>query len=112
MQDRSIRLRRGLAVALAAAAAVAAQPAAAPAATEAEARAGAARGAQWLRTRQAADGSGLGGFALTALAAGGVHPADVRVGDGPSAAAAQPRRPHGVRTGTARSCWTPARRHR
>ena len=91
MQDRSIRSMRGLAVALAAAAAViaAAHPAAAPAATEAEAREAAARGAQWLRTRQAADGSGLGGFALTALAAGGLHPADVRVADGPSAAAWQ-----------------------
>ena len=90
MQDRSIKLR-GVALALAAAAAAiaAAHPAAAPAATEAEAREAAARGAQWLRTRQAADGSGLGGFALTALAAGGLHPADVRVGDGPSAAAWQ-----------------------
>jgi hypothetical protein len=66
--------------------AAAAHTATAPAATEAQAREAAARGAQWLRARQAADGSGLEGFALTALAAGGVHPADVRVGDGPSAA--------------------------
>ena len=36
---------------------------------------------------QAPDGSGVGGFGLTALAAGGLHPADVRVGDGPSAQA-------------------------
>ena len=82
MKDRSTR---AVAVALAAAAALAC-PAAAPAATETEARAAAARGAEWLRTRQAPDGSGLGGFALTALAAGGVHPAEVRNGDGPSAA--------------------------
>jgi hypothetical protein len=81
------RCRRALAAAaLAAAFNAAGHPAAAPAATEAQARDGAARGAQWLRTRQAADGSGLGGFALTSLAAGGVHPADVRVADGPSAA--------------------------
>jgi hypothetical protein len=88
MPDLSIR--RVAAVLLSGCALVAAaQPAAAPAATEAQARDAAARGAQWLRTRQAADGSGLGGFALTSLAAGGVHPADVRVGDGPSAAAWQ-----------------------
>ena len=54
---------------------------------EAAARAAAKRGAEWLAGRQAADGSGLGGFGLTALAAGGLHPADVRVGDGPSAQA-------------------------
>ena len=52
---------------------------------EAAARAAARRGADWLRGLQQANGSGLGGFGLTALAAGGVHPADVRVGDGPSA---------------------------
>ncbi|HEX6021379.1 MAG TPA: prenyltransferase/squalene oxidase repeat-containing protein, partial [Solirubrobacter sp.] len=52
---------------------------------EAAARAAARRGAEWLRGLQQPDGSGLGGFGLTALAAGGVHPADVRVSDGPSA---------------------------
>jgi Prenyltransferase and squalene oxidase repeat len=80
------RRRAAVVAALAVALVAAAQPAAAPAATEAQAREAAARGAQWLRTRQAADGSGLAGFALTSLAAGGIHPADVRVGDGPSAA--------------------------
>jgi hypothetical protein len=87
-RDATVPLRRALAVAATAVVALnaAVQPAAAPAATEAQARDAAARGAQWLRTRQAADGSGLGGFALTSLAAGGVHPADVRVGEGPSAA--------------------------
>jgi hypothetical protein len=52
---------------------------------EAAARAAARRGAEWLRGLQQPNGSGLGGFGLTALAAGGLHPADVRVGDGPSA---------------------------
>ena len=80
-------IRRGAAaIAAAAALAGAAQAPPAAAATEQQAREAAARGAAWLRTRQALDGSGLGGFALTSLAAGGVHPAEVRVGDGPSAA--------------------------
>jgi hypothetical protein len=52
---------------------------------EVAARAAAKRGAEWLAGLQRPDGSGLGGFGLTALAAGGLHPADVRVGDGPSA---------------------------
>ena len=72
-------------VAAAAIAAVLVPASPAHAGDEAAARAAAKRGADWLRGLQQPNGSGLGGFGLTALAAGGLHPADVRVGDGPSA---------------------------
>ena len=78
-------MRRVLATAAVAVAFIPAAPA--QAGDEAAARAAALRGAQWLAGLQAPDGSGVGGFGLTALAAGGLHPADVRVGSGPSAQA-------------------------
>ena len=78
---------KGLVAAAAIAAVLVPARAGVAAGDEAAARAAAKRGAEWLAGRQAPDGSGLGGFGLTALAAGGLHPADVRVGDGPSAQA-------------------------
>lgn len=59
------------------------------AASEQDARAAANRGAQWLaHNLLQPDGSGLGGFGLTGLAAGGIHPADA-VPPGGSASAAE-----------------------
>ena len=76
----------GLLIAGAICAGVAAPPASA--ASEQDARAAASRGAQWLvGNLLQSDGSGLGGFGLTGLAAGGIHPADA-VASGGSASAA------------------------
>ncbi len=84
MPNLSAGLRRGAAVALAAAA----LPAAAQAATPAQVDGAVSAGATWIRSQQVPATGEIAGFggdaALSALAAAGVHPADVRAG-GPSA---------------------------
>lgn len=83
MSHRSTGLRRAAAACLVFAAAL---PAAATAATPAEVTGAVDRGADWIRTKQDAGTGGLTGFggdyAISALAAAGVHPADVRRNQG------------------------------
>lgn len=77
-------------VAVAAVAAVGGSVSSASAATPAQVDAAVTRGADWIASQQGPDGA-LAGFngdwALTTLAAAGVHPADVATANGPSAQA-------------------------